>query len=113
MLIRSIASFMLAVVATLPAHAELKIDGHVDEPEWAAARHVTDFKLVQPLTEADSPYPTEAWVLATPEGLAIAFRNTQPASVPRTRQRTQRDEDAQVDRVNLMVDFDGDAGPVG
>ena len=52
--------------------------------------------------------PTEAWILATPEGLAVAFRNTQPPSVPRTRQRVQRDFEEQVDRVNLMVDFDGD-----
>ena len=74
----------------------------------AGGEHVTDFRLTEPLTGAPSPYPTEAWILATPEGLAIGFRNTQPASVPRTRQRTQRDEGAQVDRVNLMIDFDGD-----
>ena len=105
-----IATVALAASMAAPVQAALKIDGRVDEPEWASAQHITDFKLVQPLSGADSPYPTEAWVLATPEGLAIAFRNTQPASVPRTRQRTQRDEDAQVDRVNLMVDFDGDGG---
>jgi hypothetical protein len=39
--------------------------------------------------------------------LAIAFRNVQADSVPRTRQRVQRDFDQQVDRVNVMVDFDG------
>ena len=38
----------------------------------------------------------------------MAFRNTQPPSVPRTRQRVQRDFEEQVDRVNVMVDFDGD-----
>ena len=38
----------------------------------------------------------------------MAFRNTQPASVPRTQQRVQRDFEEQVDRVNVMVDFDGD-----
>ena len=51
---------------------------------------------------------TEAWILATPKGLAVAFRCDQPANVPRTRQRVQRDFEDQVDRVNLMVDFDGD-----
>ena len=51
--------------------------------------------------------PTEAWILATPEGLAIACHNTQPASVQRTRQRIQRDA-APIDRVNLKIDFDGD-----
>ena len=38
----------------------------------------------------------------------MAFRNTQPASVPRTQQRVQRDFEEQVDRVNVIVDFDAD-----
>ena len=53
-------------------------------------------------------HATEAWILSTPEGLAIAFHNTQPPSVPRNRQRVQRDFEEQVDRINVMVDFDGD-----
>jgi hypothetical protein len=105
-----IAAAVLAALA-MPAAAlpqQVTIDGKIDPAEWAGAEHVTDFKLTEPLTWRASPYPTEAWILATPEGLAIGFRNTQPASVPRTRQRTQRDEDAPVDRVNLMIDYDGD-----
>ncbi|CAN5255744.1 hypothetical protein BH11PSE14_BH11PSE14_20330 [soil metagenome] len=101
--------FLLAGLA-MPALAEVKVkvDGRIDPAEWAGAEHVTDFKLVEPLTGAPSPYPTEAWILSTPEGLAVAFRNTQPAGVPRTHERTRRDQEAPVDRVNLMVDFDGD-----
>ncbi len=90
-----------------PAYA-IQVDGRIDPAEWSGAQHVTDFRIVQPLTGAPASQPTEAWILATPEGLAIGFRNVQPASVPRTRQRIRRDESAQVDRVNLMVDFDGD-----
>lgn len=107
MLIKMFALFVSAAMSATAAQAELRIDGQIDEAEWAQAQHVTDFVLTQPLSGAPSPYPTEAWILATPKGLAIAFRNTQPADVPRTRQRTQRDEDAPVDRVNLVVDFDG------
>ena len=88
--------------------AAVTVDGKISPGEYDGAEHVTDFRLVDPLTLAPSPYPTEAWILATPEGLAVAFRNTQAAGVPRTRRRTQRDESAQVDRVNLMIDFDGD-----
>ncbi len=90
----------------------IHVDGHIDPTEWAGARHITDFRLTQPLSRVPTPYPTEAWVLATPEGLAFAFRNTQPANVPRTRQSTARDADAVTDRVNVYVDFDGD-GHVG
>ena len=76
--------------------------------EWKDARHVTDFRKVQPLNGEPATLATEAWILATPDGLAVAFRNTQPPSVPRTLQRVQRDFEEQVDRVNVMVDFDGD-----
>lgn len=99
----------LAILAALsaPAYA-VEIDGRIDPAEWQGARHVTDFRKVQPLSLEPGSLPTEAWILATPEGLAIAFRNPQPADVPRTRQRVQRDFEEQVDRVNLMIDYDGD-----
>ena len=84
----------------------IEVDGRIDAAEWQGARHVTDFRKVQPLSGEPASQPTEAWILATPEGLAVAFRNMQSAEVPRTRQRVQRDFDQQVDRVNLMVDFD-------
>ncbi len=98
---------LVLCAAAVPVMA-VDIDGRIDPQEWAGARHVEDFRMTQPLTRSPASQATEAWILATPEGLAVGFRNTQPASVPRTRQRVQRDFNAQVDRVNLMVDFDGD-----
>jgi len=102
---------MLLSLLCAPAWA-VDVDGRIDPGEWQDAQHVTDFRLTQPLSRAPSPYPTEAWILATPEGLAVAFRNTQPASVPRTRQVVSRDAGGPYDRVNLYVDFDGE-GRVG
>lgn len=90
----------------------IEVDGRIDPQEWQGARHVTDFRLTQPLSRAPAPYPTEAWILATAEGLAIGFRSTQPASVPRTRQYARRDGDTQADRINVYLDFDAD-GRVG
>jgi len=90
----------------------VEIDGLVDPDEWAGAQRIDDFRLTQPLSRAPAPLPTEAWILATPGGLAIAFRNTQPAGVPRNRQRGQRDNGGAVDGVNLYVDFDGDGRTV-
>jgi len=99
----------MGVLAALAARAQaVEVDGRIDPAEWAGAQHITDFRQTQPLTRAPGSQPTEAWILATPEGLAVAFRNVQPASVPRTRQKVRRDFEDQVDRVNLMVDFDGD-----
>lgn len=97
----------LAAAAAGPA-AAIEVDGVISPGEWDGARHVTDFRLTQPLSREPAPYPTEAWIKATPEGLAIGWRNTQPAAVPRTRQRAQRDQGGAADRVNLYVDFDGD-----
>lgn len=109
---RRVAPLALAILAALsaPAYA-ITVDGKIDPAEWQGAQHVTDFRITQPLTGAPASHPTEAWVLATPEGLAIAFKNVQPANVPRTRQLIRRDEQAQVDRNNLMIDFgDGNTG---
>src|SRR5690242_3089215 len=90
-----------------PAWA-ITIDGRIDPAEWQGARHITDFRQTQPLTGKPAAYPVDAWVLATPKGLAVAVRVTQPPGVARTRQRVQRDFQDQVDRVNVMVDFNGD-----
>src|SRR5512138_111173 len=96
---------LLGVSLSAPA---VEIDGHIDEAEWQQARHVIEFRKVQPLNGEPASLQTEAWLLATPDGLAVAFRNTQPASVPRTKQRVQRDFEEQVDRINVIVDFDAD-----
>ena len=99
---------MIACAAACTPAQAVEIDGRIDPEEWAGAQHVTDFRKVQPLTGDPGSLPTEAWVLATPDGLAVAFRNVQPPSVPRSRQKLPRDFDEQVDRVNVFVDFDGD-----
>jgi Domain of unknown function (DUF5916) len=102
-------ALLLAAVVTIsfPVSA-LDIDGNVDPAEWSSAQRVDDFRLTQPLTREPGRHATEAWYMATADGLAVAFRNHQPAEVPRTRQRFQRDNNGNVDRVNLYVDFDGD-----
>lgn len=104
---------LAALVAAPPANAQatapvVQIDGRIDPVEWQGAQHVTDFRLTQPLSRAPTSQPTQAWVLSTPEGLAVAFRSEQAPSIPRTRQQTQRDQGGPLDRVNLYVDFNGD-----
>ncbi len=98
----------IALLFTSASAFAVEIDGRIGDAEWAGAQRVTDFRMTQPLSREPAVQPTEAWILATEAGLAIAWHNTQPASTPRTRQRSQRDAGAPVDRVNLYVDFDGD-----
>lgn len=105
-LITTLSAACAALAA--PCACAVDIDGRIDPQEWSQAQHIQDFRLTQPLSRQAASQPTEAWLMATPQGLAIAFRNHQPAGVPRLRQHTQRDGDGTVDRVNLYVDFDGD-----
>lgn len=99
---------MILLAMAGPSAFGVHIDGRLGADEWQQARRIDDFRKVQPLNGEPASLTTEAWILATPDGLAVAFRNTQPASVPRTYQRVQRDFEAQVDRINVIVDFDGD-----
>ena len=103
--VRLFGPALLGMLAT-PAFA-VDIDGRIDPDEWRSAQHITDFRKTQPLNGEPASLATEAWILATADGLAVAFRNVQPPSVPRTQQRVQRDFKEQVDRVNVMIDFDG------
>ncbi|HET7300825.1 MAG TPA: DUF5916 domain-containing protein [Oleiagrimonas sp.] len=97
---------LLFAAANSPAHA-VDIDGHIHAAEWQGAHHITDFRQTRPLTGRPASLPTQAWVLATPEGLTVAFRLAQPPGVARSSQRVQRDFQAQVDHVSVMIDFDG------
>lgn len=97
-----------AAAAAAPCAQALEIDGRIDPQEWSQARRIEDFRHTQPLSREPSRHATQAWLMVTERGLAVAFRNLQPAGVPRMRQHTQRDGDGTVDRVNLYVDFDGD-----
>ncbi|MFZ5638122.1 MAG: DUF5916 domain-containing protein [Pseudomonadota bacterium] len=102
-------ALLFAAVLSMPLPAfALEIDGRIDDTEWSDARRIDDFRMTQPLTREPSRHRTEALFMATADGLAVAFRNLQPADVPRTRQRFQRDRNGNVDRVNVYVDFDGD-----
>lgn len=98
----------IGLLQTSAGALAIEVDGRIGEAEWAGAQRVTDFRMTQPLSRDPAVQPTEAWILATEAGLAVAWHSTQPASVARTRQRSQRDAGAPIDRVNLYVDFDGD-----
>ena len=92
------------------AYAAVQIDGLINDDEWAGAIKFEQFVEVAPLTSTPVPtkFHTEAKLLATPEGIAVAIIADQEISVPRVNSRVQRDFMDQVDRVNFMIDFDAD-----
>ncbi len=98
-----LALVCLALFA-VPAFA-VTIDGHIDPAEWQGAQHITDFRQTQPLTGKPATYPVEAWVLATPKGLAVAARVTQPPGVTRTRRARAAWPLASYSKSRFLSDF--------
>lgn len=108
-----VMSSLLASVVLLsagdPAQAQgIELDGRLDEPEWAQALRLEDFRTVQPLTREQPPVRTEVLVLSREDGLYLGVRAEQPPEFARTRHPTRRDAQARADRVNLMIDFEGE-----
>jgi hypothetical protein len=91
-------------MAPLIGHAELKVDGRLNETEWSQAQIFQNFKVVQPLTYNTPQWKTEARLLSLPEGLAVAFVCEQPEEA-RTRTISRRDADRfDADAVSLIID---------
>ncbi|UXI69229.1 DUF5916 domain-containing protein [Tahibacter amnicola] len=101
--------FLLWGAFALPASAAIVVDGVPDEPEWQQARVFGDLRRTQPYTLDTASVETQVRMLATPEGLAFAFRCAQDPSLPRVKPFTPRDRISSADRVNIMIDFDADA----
>ena len=101
---------MWLCIASFSAHAGVQIDGLINDDEWAGAVKFDQFVEVVPLTSTPVPakFHTEAKLISTPDGIAIAIIADQDISVPRVNSRVQRDFMDQVDRVNFMIDFDAD-----
>jgi len=101
----ALAVLLLCQIA--PAAAAMKVDGRLDEPEWADAQRFADFKTVEPMTSAAPELRTEALVLSQPDGVYVGFIIDQPPGVARVRGRNQRDQGIDVDRITMVVDFEG------
>ncbi|MFC4310277.1 DUF5916 domain-containing protein [Steroidobacter flavus] len=92
------------------AHAELVIDGHIDEPEWQSAITCKDWQRTLPFARDEPRYGNELHILSTERGLAAAFILDQPPSERRIKPRTPRDSERLIgDTISLMVDFDANA----
>jgi hypothetical protein len=92
------------------AHAELVIDGRLDEPEWQSAVTCKGWQRTLPFARDEPRYGNELHILSTEGGLAAAFVLDQPPNERRIKPRTPRDSERLIgDTVSLMVDFDANA----
>ncbi len=98
---------MSALAVVTRAHADIVVDGHLDDADWSGAQVFDDFRLTMPFTGAPAPVVTSARVLATPEALFIGFQTGQPESM-RKHGRSPRDaEFMDADEVAFIIDFEG------
>jgi hypothetical protein len=104
---RALLTLAACLLAPL-AQAAISVEGLLDEPEWQQAQVIDDFVVTQPFTLARPDFPTEARILGTPAGIAVAFLVTQPPGVARQRAQTPRDADIPGDSVTVYVDFNAD-----
>ena len=99
---------LMGFIVSAGAGAAIRVDGLPDETDWQQAQTLGPLVTVQPLTQATPAHVTEVMMLSTAQGLAFAFKNQQSADTPRVKPRSLRDQGGNADRVNVMIDFDGD-----
>ena len=90
-------------VHTTPA--SIRLDGLLDEPEWALADSIDDFRQKEPVEGGTPSERTVVRLLATPEGLAIGWwlYDRAPGGIVRTQLR--RDAELRSDDyVSLAID---------
>ncbi len=104
----SVSLFTLGICS--PVQATIVVDGKLEEPEWNQARRFDDFKVTEPfrLSAPDTGTGTQARLVSTPDGIAVAFVVQQATTVPRVKPRLERDQGNAADNVNFIIDFDGD-----
>jgi len=104
----AVGSLLLACGAGMATAADtLKADGQLDEPAWAAAQWLGDFRQVEPLTLAVPEWPIRARWLAREDGLWVGVEVATPSEL-RTRGRSARDaRPLSADPVSVLVDFSG------
>ena len=100
-------TFALSLLGT--AHADIVVDGTLDEPEWQDAIVCSDWGRTEPYAQDEPRYHNELRIASTPDGLIAAFTVDQPAAERRVKTRAPRDSSLTGDSVTLVVDFDANA----
>src|SRR5688572_23381560 len=84
-------ALLLCLACVASAHAEIVVDGRIDEAEWESAVRCSDWRRTLPLLRDDPRYRSDIRILSTERGLAAAFILDQPPQVRRIKPRTPRD----------------------
>jgi len=87
------------------ATTNVRLDGALDEPDWALADSVWDFKTKEPVEGGVPSERTVVRLLSTPAGLAVGWWNYDRDVANRRRSQLRRDAELRSDDyVSLMID---------
>lgn len=88
----------------LPQHGnEARVDGELDEPQWADAALLTGFSLYQPVDGRPAPDSTEVLLWYSPSALYVGIRAFEPHA-PVHATLADRDRISGDDNVQLYID---------
>ncbi len=94
-----------AMPRALRTTTEIRLDGRLDETEWARADSITDFTQKEPVEGAAPSERTVVRLLATPAGLAVGWWNYDHDPSGRIRSQLRRDAELRSDDyVSMMID---------
>src|SRR5262245_55329427 len=91
-------------IAAVPAISAPVIDGHGEDPAWAAARVIDAFRETRPVEDGDPRLKTEARIAYDERNLFVLVRafDTAPDSI--VGRLARRDEDPASDWINVYID---------
>ncbi|MEZ5558410.1 MAG: DUF5916 domain-containing protein [Pseudomonadales bacterium] len=88
--------------------ADIRVDGHIDEPVWREVAPLEQMRVVEPDLLTEPPYRTIVRLFYTERGLYVAFENEQPAETI-VRRLSQRDDGRLTrDSVSFTLDTSGE-----
>ena len=87
--------------------ANVKIDGRLDEPAWAASRAVNLLKVVEPETLDEPKYETDIRMFYTLKGIYISFDMEQPQDTLVKRLSFRDERQVNRDYVSFTLDTSG------
>ncbi len=96
-----------AVQAPTLADESVRVDGRLDEPQWASAAVLTGFSLYQPVDGVAAPDSTEVLLWHSATALYVGIRAYEPHGDPRTTVHAtlaDRDRISGDDNVQLLLD---------
>jgi hypothetical protein len=103
----------LLVIFSESASASITVDGKLYEEEWKEAQIFSEFVVISPPNLSKPSLNTQAKLISTPEGLAVAFICEQPDGKTRTRTMSTRDASScDSDYITFIADFDS-TGEIG